>query len=613
MCGLFGHTQFTPSRLEASRAALHTLSHRGPDQWGDWFPATQKGGKNAADTGSVYIGHRRLSIMDLSENGRQPMVSPDGTVVLTANGEIYNFQPLRAQLETEGYTFRSNSDSEVLLHGYHAWGLDALVDKLDGMFAVAIYDVPKRQLHLMCDHAGIKPLYWAQLPDGTLAWASELQAITHLAGEETLTTDATALYDFLHYRYIPAPKTMYQEVHKLLPAHTLTADLTTGQVTTRRYWDIPTTPRTNLTLESACAEVRTLIQQAVKDQLVSDVPVGFFLSGGIDSSVVVRAAVDGGTTNAHTCTIGFGDAAHNESKYAELVAKTLGTTHETRQFPRSMEATLTNDLNQLRTWYAEPYGDTSAFPTAQVCRLARETCTVVLSGDGGDELFGGYPGSVASPWLGWGAWAAPLAPFAGLIATWRSRTAGTRLGSLLSKLDRLTIADPIARYGRAMGSAREPELARWRQELGIPDDYDPWWFFRQHDRKDLPLRTRMQYLDFHTYLPGDILPKVDRVSMAVALEVRVPLLAKAVCEFALTVPESIRFAKGQLKGLLKEAYKGLLPEEILHRAKQGFSIGPTQTGPHPNERLQEHLLRTLFTKELARLKSGTPRPAAKAA
>ncbi len=550
MCGLFGYVSPTidPAR---GRRALNTLAHRGPDQWNDWYDVR------------LYMGHRRLSILDLSDAGRQPMVSGDGRAVVTVNGEIYNFRALRSELRRH-HEFVSESDSEVILHGYREWGLDGLLGRLEGMYAFAVYDVPAGRLHLARDRVGIKPLYYA-LEGSSFAWASELKAIRQLVGADALRTDQTALYDFLTYKYVPAPKTLYRNVFKLPPANVLSVDVRELTASVRRYWSLPTEVVPALPGEAA-RKLRHLVADAVGEQMVSDVPLGFLLSGGLDSSAVVAEASRAGAA-PQTFSVGFEDPEHDESEYARMVADAFSTRHHTLRmgvndvlelFPRLLE------------WYDEPFADTSAFPTYRLCALAREHATVVLSGDGGDELFGGYRwyrdfARLSRRWR---------QPFQHLLPLTRALKGGRRgrMRTLGTVLETRVVLQRFDLYARLLGGLHRDEKRRYRSGWGIPDDYDDYWFLRQHYREDLPLRTRLQYLDFHTYLPEDVLTKVDRASMAVSLEVRVPLLSTALVEFAFSLPEEVRYLGDTGKGLFKTAYASVLPPAILARAKRGFSI-----------------------------------------
>jgi asparagine synthase (glutamine-hydrolysing) len=575
VCGLFGHARpGVPG--ERAREALNTLRHRGPDQWSDW------------SDGQVYLGHRRLSILDLSEAGRQPMADSAGRVVVTVNGEVYNFRALRAELEKK-HAFTSASDSEVILHGYREWGLDGLLRRLEGMYAFAIYDAAAGVVHLVRDRVGIKPLYYAT--GGGLAWASELKAIERL-DPGTLRVDNTALYDFLTYKYVPAPKTLYREVFKLPPASVLTFRLDTRQVRVRRYWELPT-GTVPVSVPEAAEELRRLVRKSVGEQMVSDVPVGFFLSGGLDSSAVVAEAAALGI-RAGTFSIGFEGTEDDETGYAAQVAAQFRTEHHVRRLSASAADGM---FSRLRAWYDEPFADLSAFPTYLVSAFARESRTVVLSGDGGDELFGGYS------W--YGRYAAltrrPRAAFRSLGPLARALQRGPgRLRTLGSVLETELVLDGLELYARLMGGRARSEKAVFRREWEIEPGYDDYWFFRQHLHEDLPLLTRLQYLDFHTFLPEDVLTKVDRASMAVALEVRVPLLSTELAEFAFRLPEAVRYAGGAPKGLMKAAYAGVLPEDILNREKRGFSIPAHQwrrTLFPGGVTRHERILRELFARE----------------
>lgn len=550
MCGLFGYVSADSVPPTSGGAALSSLAHRGPDQEGSWSAP------------GIYVGHRRLSILDLSERGRQPFVSDDRAIVVTVNGEIYNFASLRTELSAH-CAFRSTSDSEVVLHGFRQWGIQKLLDRIEGMYALTILDVRARRLFLARDRVGIKPLYFSTVGK-KLAWASELKALELFhAGE--LQVEPTALYDFLTYLYVPTPKTLYRNVFKLEPAHYLEVDVDAASVVQRRrYWALQVGGCED-DLGAAAERLRHLIHSAVATQLCSDVPVGFFLSGGMDSSVVVCEAAAAGEP-LNTYSIGFEDADHDETSFAQLVADRFATHHRTRVLPRQE---VTGRLTQLRSWFDEPFADTSAFPSHMVSAFARETCKVVLTGDGGDEVFGGY------------SWytrfnrhlrrtALPrnlLATISGIRGRFRSSFAG-RLANRLE----LGMLDELELHTRLLGGLLRSAKRDYAAVFGIPADYDDYWYFRSHYRHELPTITRLQYLDFHTYLPDDILTKVDRVSMSVALEARVPLLATRVVEYAFSLPESIRLHGGQGKGLLKHAYTQHLPAQTIERAKKGFSI-----------------------------------------
>ncbi len=579
MCGIFGLTKLSAAKLEEAHTALHTLAHRGPDGW------------NFAHHESVYLGHRRLSILDLSANGTQPMVAAG--VYLTVNGEIYNFPELRAELERDhGIRFTSNSDSEVLLHGYRCWGWQSLLERVDGMFALALYDSHRQVVLLARDHAGIKPLYYSTL-NGQLAWASELKALVKFYGADSLKIDHTAVYDFLSYQYIPAPKSLYQQVFKLPPATALVYSLETQKITTHCYWQLPV-GRTQNNPTIAAAQVQQVLTQTVNEQLMADVPLGTFLSGGVDSSIITYEAVQQAQGPLTTCSIGFADAAVDETTYAQSVATLLGTQHVTAQMD---QAAVNAQFERLVSLFDEPFGDSSAFPTLQVSALAKQHMTVVLTGDGGDEVFGGYPHyqnrlMALTPWLGF---LAPLRP----LFSWLKQANFGALSTLARRLEIFSIWNPLERQIRWRGGLLKTDSFKraYRQAFGISEDYDELWHYRAHDRPDLPWRSRAMYLDFHTVLPDGFLTKVDRASMAVALETRVPFLAKAVLAVAWQQTEAVLFQGGHLKGLLKALYHTRLPHACLYRTKQGFSVGRAKAGDALHlggKALPEVMLRKLF-------------------
>lgn len=559
------------------RAALATIAHRGPDA-----------AKLVLES-RIKVGFRRLSIIDLSDAANQPMFAADGATWLVFNGEIYGYRAVRDTLEKLGRTFRTSSDTEVLLAAYLEWG-DAFLDRLDGMFAIAIWDAHEQRLKLYRDRAGIKPLYYYH--DGRrFAFGSELKAIETACRAERLEVDASALYDFLSYRYVPAPKTLYRNCFKLPPAHALVFDPATGSLRgPRRYWSISATatppPRA---LDDCCEELRSLIDASVRDQMVADVPVGFFLSGGVDSSVVVAAASRQGR-KISTFSIGFDSDTVSETPYAREVATLFGTDHHERILSQADAAEL---LPKLKEWFDEPFADESSLPTFLVSRVAREHVTVVLTGDGGDEVFGGYRTYPRfARYDRWPTWPAFMNTVAfGLRRPFGRRSAVARGLSLLE----MAFNSGPALWGRIMGGMPEAAKRRYAARFGLPRDYDDWWHYREHWRDDLPLRTRLQLVDFQTFLPGLVLAKVDRTSMAVSLEARVPLLDRRIIELAFSVPEEIRYFRNEPKGLLRAAYRGTLPDRILDRRKKGFGIPRYYLKDlDRGKAIQEHVLQSLF-------------------
>jgi asparagine synthase (glutamine-hydrolysing) len=573
MCGFVGGTD--PSWDYA--AALASIEHRGPDD-----------GRLNLD-GPVRVGFRRLSIIDLDAAAMQPMFAEDGATWIVFNGEIYGFIGLRDELEKRGHVFRTHSDTEVLLKAYLEWG-DTFIDHLDGMFAIALWDARDRKLRLYRDRPGIKPLYYFY--DGRrFAFASELKALEAALDADDLEVDETALYDFLGYRYVPAPKTLYRNCFKLPPAHRIIFDPDSGKLSgPEPFWSLPVPQRAlTLSVDEAAEELRELVNESVRDQMVSDVPLGFFLSGGVDSSTIVAAA-SGLGADVSTFSIGFDSDDKSETPYAREVASLFGTRHHERMLSQAAAGDL---LPNLEKWFDEPFADESAMPTYLVSRVARENVKVVLTGDGGDEVFGGYRTYLRfERYDRLPSWPAAMDRLAfRLRQPFGRRSAVARVTRVLE----FAFGKGPALWARIMHGMPQAAKSEYRDRFAIPQDYDDWWHYREHWRDDLPLRTRLQFLDFHTFMPGMVLTKVDRTSMAVSLEARVPFLARKIIEFSFALPEKIRYHDGELKGILKYAYKDILPTGILHRRKKGFGIPryylQDLDGGKP---VQEHLLRSLF-------------------
>jgi asparagine synthase (glutamine-hydrolysing) len=578
VCGFVGGTEPDWRWQEA----LETLRHRGPDACGLLLD------------GPVKVGFRRLRIIDLAEAANQPFLAADGKTWIVFNGEIYGFKRLRSELEGLGHAFRTHSDTEVLLEAYLEWG-EAFIEHIDGMFSIAIWDARDRKLRLYRDRPGIKPLYYYY--DGKrFAFASELKAIEALLAGVGLKTDQTALYDFLGYRYVPAPKTLYQHCFKLLPAHTLSFDPQSGSLSTPRpYWTLSTETRgaTGLSphaIDAAAEALRELIDESVQDQMIADVPLGFFLSGGIDSSIVVASAAAAGA-RVSTFSIGFDSDEASETPYARLVAERFGTDHHERILSQSDAQGL---LPRLKTWFDEPFADDSALPTFLVASIAREQVTVVLTGDGSDEVFGGY--STYNRYARYAAWPSWPRVFDRAVVRLRRRLHQRSAINRVLRMLETGLSSDVELWAKIMHAMSPEAKTDYREEFGLNREYDDWWHYRNYWRADLPLKTRLQYLDFHTYLPGSILTKVDRTSMAVSLEARVPLLSRRLIEFSFSLPESIRLCHGQAKGLLRHAYRDILPPEILKRRKKGFGVPRYYLGDLGDGiLLQEHVLRQLFS------------------
>ncbi|HKT85384.1 MAG TPA: XrtA/PEP-CTERM system amidotransferase [Novosphingobium sp.] len=561
MCGIAGiyHLQ-TPKPVDPARveAMCDALAHRGPDGQGVW---TAPG---------VGLGHRRLSIIDLA-GSPQPMASSDGRAMLVFNGEIYNYRELRAELGKGGARFHTEGDSEVILAAWQRWGPDC-VTRLHGMFAFAVYDRAARTLFLARDRLGVKPLFMARLSDGSIAFGSELKALlAHPLLRREI--DPLAVEDYLAWGYVPDSRSILKGISKLPAGHSLLLRHGAPMPAPQQWWDVSFGDRRKGRVEDLEAELLHLLRQAISSRMAADVPLGAFLSGGVDSSSVVALMAEASARPVKTCSIGFDVAALDETGYARRVAERYAADHRTRQVsPDDFEA-----VDALAGMFDEPFADASALPTWRVCQLARETVTVALSGDGADEAFAGYRrhlfqhGEDRVRAILPQAFRAPVFGTLGAVypkADWAPR-------SLRAKTTLLSLAgDSAEGYARAIAFS-PPELrdSLYSEEFRrLRGDY----------RAELPLlelmRTaparsgldRAQYADLKFWLPGDILTKVDRTSMAVGLEAREPLLDHRLIEFAATLPEAMRVRGGQGKWLMKRTMRRFLPDDILYRPKQGF-------------------------------------------
>ncbi len=557
MCGIAGF--FNSNHLHSadeSRVLIermcHVIEHRGPDDQGYFIN----------DSGAT-LGHRRLSIIDL-KTGQQPISNEDGSIWIVFNGEIYNYKELRTQLIAKGHHFATHTDTEVIIHLYEEEGEDC-VQHLRGIFAFAIYNKNKRQLFLARDHVGVKPLHYA-LSGEEIIFGSEIKSLLqHPAVERK--ANLGAISDFLAFGYVPDPQTAFRGIHKLAPGHSLT--FTDGKIRTQRYWDFDYDKKSQARTEAEyIEELRSHLADAVRSQLVSDVPLGAFLSGGIDSSTIVALMARELNHPVKTFSIGFSEASFDELKFARSTAQHFGTEHH--------EFVVTPDVCKIVeeiVWHHdEPFADVSSVPTYMVSKLASEHVKVVLSGDGGDELFAGYeryvqdrrkaqfekiPDSVKKNIL------RPLS---------RILPRGTYGKNFLRQIS----LDPTSRYVDSI-SFFHPELQnevlsrQTRQALGRSECGGS---FKQiyAAPPGADHTERLLYLDSKTYLPGDILTKVDRMSMAHSLESRVPLLDHQLIEFATTIPSHFKLNGLTTKHILKQAVTGLIPDEIIHRRKQGFDV-----------------------------------------
>jgi asparagine synthase (glutamine-hydrolysing) len=538
----------------------HTLDHRGPDASGTWR-ATFRGSDGGEHV--VGLGHTRLAILDLSPLGEQPMSSADGLATVAYNGEIYNFRELRKELVELGARFRSDCDTEVLVEGYRHFGSNVF-DRLVGMFAVALWDAPRHRLVLARDRLGIKPLYY-RLDDGVLSFASEVRALRrHRSFEPRI--DRVALGGYLRSGFVHGERSIYADVRRVLPGELVVFEH--GTLTRRPFWDLlehasePPPER----FEDAVDRLEGLLGRAIERRLIADVPLGAFLSGGIDSSAVVALMQERSSQPVRTFSIGFRETAFDEAPHARAVAKQLGTDHTELYVDRGQALEVALGLPDL---FDEPFADSSAIPTVLLSRLTRRHVTVALSGDGGDELFGGYAHyrklARLLPLMRLPAFArgllarlSPVAPAPDLQRGLRHLTASDACAlaaQLVCHFPPEQIRDACGQEG-----AEIPPRFRWAFEGAPTDD---------------PVRRAM-FADAASYLPDDILTKVDRASMSVALEARVPLLDHEVVRFALSLPRAFAWRGGVSKAPLRELLYRRVPRRLVERPKQGFGI-PIET------------------------------------
>ena len=524
---------------------VNVLGHRGPDGQGSYIKP------------NVAFGHARLSIIDI-EGGAQPMLSEDESVVLTFNGEIYNYKELRADLASRGHRFVSESDTEVIIHLYQEYG-EEFVGHLNGMFAIGLWDERRQQLLLVRDRMGEKPLYYSHV-DGQIVFASELKAIRH-APRLNLRIDMRALDNYLAYGYVPSPDSIYDEIKKLPHAHYLTWK--DGSIRINRYWE----PSGNFkfdSFEDALEQFRQLLDDSIRIRLRSDVPVGAFLSGGIDSSLIVARAKELYSGSLQTFTIGFDEKEFDESAEANFTAQHFGTQHINRQI-ESMDISI---LAELVHQYDEPFADPSAVPTYYVTREASARLKVCLSGDGADELFGGYSQY-------------ELEPFEKILLRLPGpiRRALLRMPAMMVPeyvrgkgwLNRM-MADGAVRYQQKIGVFSSAERRKmFRESYGDSVDFDAALLEPYFLNTESEIENR-QAADRSTYLTDDILVKVDRSSMAHSLEVRTPYLDHRLVEFAIALPTRYKIAGGEQKRILRFALKSLVPAHVLKRRKRGFGL-----------------------------------------
>jgi asparagine synthase (glutamine-hydrolysing) len=564
MCGITGWANLEPRTPppDGARELLHSMCermvHRGPDSEG--LVVSQ----------GVALGMRRLAIIDLI-TGEQPAFNEDKTIAVILNGEIYNYRELRKDLEKRGHSFRSMSDTEVVPHLYEEYG-EQMVERLNGMFAFALWDSKRRKLFIARDRFGEKPLYWGVF-DNTLLFASEPKVLlAHPAVKTSL--NLQALRQYLSFDYVPAPLSIYEGIHKLPAAHTLT--LENGKIETHPYWSLSyktTNPPPSET--EAAEQLRELLFDSVRMRLVSDVPLGVLLSGGVDSSTVAAMAVRASSDAVKTFSISFAESSFDESQFARAVAKFLGTDHHEERLSANLAANLVGDIG---SWMDEPFSDPSLVPTYLLSRFTRKHVTVALGGDGGDELFAGYPTYRGHRWADLYARVpnrvrtALIEPFVRLLPV---KTKNLSFDYKATRFVAGSKYDSVTRHHVWFGSFAPdeqeklltPEVLR-ETDSDVYRDARLMW--EQCDSTDQV--ERMQSVDTRLYLAEDILTKVDRASMAVSLEVRAPFLDPRVAEFAASLPSNYKLRGGTTKYILKRAIDGLLPPFVARRGKKGFGV-----------------------------------------
>ena len=563
MCGITGFCDFNRKLTkEQLHTANETLHHRGPDSGATTFLE--------APNANIGLGHRRLSIMDVSSNGNQPMYSDDKSVVIILNGEVYNFKEIREELIALGYKFHSDSDTEVVIKAYQQFGMDS-VNRFIGMFAYALYDIKKQQVFLLRDRAGVKPLHYYYKND-CLLFASELKSIySYPVFEKDINEQAVTL--FFKYGYIRAPHTIFKNTYKVQPGHYIKIDLLRKEVTDHKYWDVIehyNKPKLRISEQEALEQVEELFTSAFQYRMVSDVPVGVFLSGGYDSSVVTSILQKNSTQKIKTFTIGFDVKKWDEAPYAKQIAAHLGTDHH-EYYCTTKEAQ--EIFTRLPELYDEPFGDSSAIPTTLVSQFARKQVTVSLSADGGDEIFAGYTKylnqSKINNYL-------ERSPAALLNLTRTVLNTSTKLYPGLKKNHKIERVTEILNTYKTSGLADVYDrqfiykdlvdlLPGYDQKIGLYDDIGT-----VNNENDY--MNKLLARDFRSYMVDDVLTKVDRATMSVALEGREPLLDHRIIEFVSQLPSELKYNNESSKYLLKKITHKYVPKEMLDRPKAGFTF-----------------------------------------
>jgi len=566
MCGIAGfwnHGSGRPARMETIRALTDRLVHRGPDDDGYHLD------------GSLALGMRRLAVTDVA-GGKQPMPNEDHTVHVVFNGAIYNHLELRAELESLGHRFRTRCDTEAIVHAWEEWGTSC-VTRFNGMFAFAVWDSRTRQLFLARDRLGIKPLYVWQGAEG-IVFGSELKAVL-AAPWVPREWDADAIDDFITYEYIPSPKSIIRGVSKLPQGSTLLLDAARAQVAAQpqTFWQLEAGDGSPRSIADDVRTVREGLTRAVRRRMMADVPLGAFLSGGVDSTIIVSAMAQGAANPVHTFSMGFADRSYNELPFAREVATRFGTVHREEQ----VTPDIVGLAEKLAETYDEPFGDVSAFPTYLLATVARRDVTVALSGDGGDELFAGYDFYRAHRWA---------SRIRTITNSFGWRAVDRLLEGMPPRPEKKGVVNMAKRFSEGLRKPEDLEHARWlvfwdlaeRRALYTAEAQaavatrDPFGWYRglleEGGRRGFQGLQRQLYADVRGYLADDILAKVDRASMAASLEVRVPFLDHEFVEAAMRIPAERKLRDGQTKWVLREAFADRLPATVARRGKEGFSM-----------------------------------------
>jgi asparagine synthase (glutamine-hydrolysing) len=573
MCGIAGFYN-----LKADKDGIHcqsigqsmekAIAHRGPDTAAVWHDPDMP----------LVLAHRRLSIIDLSDGGKQPMHSASGRYVLITNGEIYNFQSLQRELEKAGHSFKSRSDTEVMLAAFEHWGVSQAIQKFNGMFAFVLWDRKERQLHFVRDRFGKKPLYvgWA---GNDLVFASELKSF-HAHPDFSAGINPDALHIYMRYGYMHAPYSIFDNVWQVLPAGRLSLDLQAlcpGENLAEKmevYWSLKMAAEEGRSKiieapeEEIIDELHGKIENAVTERMISDVPLGAFLSGGIDSSAVVALMQKNSAKAVKTYSVGFENQEYDESQYAKKIAEHLGTDHHEFQVTGLQARDVIPILPDI---YDEPFSDPSQIPTYLISKLARQHVTVVLTGDGGDEILGGYDRHTKIPalWQSVGRMPKPLRRAAlGAIAALPAQLYGEKRGEKAKRaMSLMLLSGPDEIYDRLLSSwPREKDVVKHHGDIEIPLTQEEYWPL------DLNFAESMIYGDQLSYRSNDLMVKTDRASMAVALEVRAPLMDYKLAEFCWRLPHDIKVKQGKGKWALRQILKQHVPESLYERPKQGFSV-----------------------------------------